>query len=193
MAITELQAAVPAPVIALAFTFLFTFLLTPRGSKMRTTVFAALLTACAATAFAAGNHAGGHGHDADHAIGKPGVAAKATRTIEVDMHDTMRFTPADIRVRQGETVRFIVRNAGVLKHELVLGTAKELAEHYELMKKHPEMEHDDPNMVTLAAGKQGEIVWQFTKAGRVDFACLQPGHYDAGMKGAVRVDKTARK
>jgi uncharacterized cupredoxin-like copper-binding protein len=160
---------------------------------MRTTVFAALLTACAATAFAAGNHGGGHGHDADHAIGKPGVAAKATRTIEVDMHDTMRFTPADIRVRQGETVRFIVRNAGVLKHELVLGTAKELAEHYELMKKHPEMEHDDPNMVTLAAGKRGEIVWQFTKAGRVDFACLQPGHYDAGMKGAVRVDKTARK
>lgn len=115
----------------------------------------------------------------------------ATRTINVDMTDGMRFTPADIKVKQGETVRFVVKNSGQLKHELVLGTEKELKEHYEAMKKNPEMEHADPNMVTLAAGKSGEIVWQFTKAGKVDFACLQPGHYDAGMKGAVTVAKTA--
>ena len=47
--------------------------------------------------------------------------------------------------------------------------------------------------VTLAPGKTGEIVWQFTKAGKVDFACLQPGHYDAGMKGAVNVSKAPAK
>ncbi|MBT2333049.1 cupredoxin family protein [Variovorax paradoxus] len=158
---------------------------------LRNTAFAALATLAAAGASAAGNHAGGHGHDADEAIGKPGVAAKATRTVHVDMTDSMRFAPADIRVKQGETVRFVVKNSGQLKHELVLGTEKELKEHYEAMKKNPEMEHDDPNMVTLAAGKSGEIVWQFTKAGKVDFACLQPGHYDAGMKGAVNVSKTA--
>ncbi len=45
---------------------------------------------------------------------------------------------------------------------------------------------------TLAAGKTGEVVWQFTRAGKVDFACLQPGHYDAGMKGTVNVGRTAR-
>jgi len=158
----------------------------------RNTAFAALLALAGAGASAAGNHAGGHGHghgDGDEAVGKPGTAAKATRTINVDMTDGMRFTPADIRVKQGETVRFVVKNSGQLKHELVLGTEKELKEHYEAMKKNPEMEHADPNMVTLAAGKSGEIVWQFTKAGRVDFACLQPGHYDAGMKGAVTVAK----
>ena len=160
---------------------------------LRNTLFAAVLALAAASAFAAGNHAGGHGSDAELAIGKPGVAAQATRTIQVDMHDNMRFTPADIRVHQGETVRFVVKNVGVIKHELVLGTDKELKEHYAVMMKHPEMEHADPNMVTLAAGKTGEIVWQFTQAGKVDFACLQPGHYDAGMKGAVRVDKAARK
>jgi len=156
----------------------------------RNSAFAALLALAAAGASATGNHAGGHGHgDSDEAIGKPGTAAKATRTINVDMTDGMRFTPGDIRVKQGETVRFVVKNSGQLKHELVLGTEKELKEHYEAMKKNPEMEHADPNMVTLVAGNSGEIVWQFTKAGKVDFACLQPGHYDAGMKGAVTVAK----
>jgi uncharacterized cupredoxin-like copper-binding protein len=103
------------------------------------------------------------------------------------MTDAMRFTPASIEVKRNETVRFRITNSGKIKHEMVLGTEKELKEHYELMKKNPEMEHDDPNMVTLGPGKSGEIVWQFTKAGKVDFGCLQPGHYDAGMKGAVKV------
>lgn len=157
----------------------------------RNAVTAALVALAAAGAFAAGNHAGGHGQD--DAIGKPGVAAKATRTVKVDMTDGMRFHPSSIDVKQNETVRFVVTNSGKLKHELVLGTETELKEHYEAMKKNPEMEHADPNMVTLAGGKKGEIVWQFTRAGKVDFACLQPGHYDAGMKGAVNVTKAARK
>lgn len=156
----------------------------------RNTAFAALVAMTAAVASASGTHTGGH--DADEAIGKPGVATKATRTINVDMTDAMRFTPAGINVKQGETVRFIIKNSGVLKHELVLGTEKELKEHYEVMKQNPEMEHADPNMVTLAPGKSGEIVWQFTKAGKVDFGCLQPGHYDAGMKGTVKVTKAGK-
>lgn len=161
-------------------------------SIFRNTALAALVALAAAGASASGTHAGGHGHDADEAIGKPGLAAKATRTINVDMADNMRFTPADISVTQGETVRFVIKNSGQIKHELVLGTDKELKEHYEAMKKNPEMEHADPNMVTLAGGKTGEIVWQFTKAGKVDFGCLQPGHYDAGMKGAVKVSKSSK-
>ncbi len=136
------------------------------------------------SAIAAGNHAGGHD---DEAVGKPGVASNVTRTIKVDMTDAMRFNASKIAVKQGETIRFVVSNSGKLKHEMVLGTLKELKEHAEAMKKNPEMEHADANMVTLAPGKTGEIVWQFTKAGKVDFACLQPGHYDAGMKGMVTV------
>jgi uncharacterized cupredoxin-like copper-binding protein len=143
------------------------------------------LTGATAT-FSAGNHAGGHAH-ANDAIGKAGNAAKVSRTVNVDMTDAMRFTPSSITVKQGETIRLVVKNSGKLKHELVLGTEKELKEHYEVMKKHPEMEHDDPNMVTVAPGKTGEVIWQFTKAGTVDFACLQPGHYDAGMKGVFKV------
>ena len=127
-----------------------------------------------------------HEHESD-AIGVAGVSARAARTVTVDMSDQMRFNPSSLAVRQGETVRFVVKNSGAVKHEFVLGTEKELKEHYELMKKFPEMEHSDPNMVTVAPGKTGEVVWQFTKSGKVDFACLQPGHYDAGMKGAVTV------
>ena len=140
----------------------------------------------AMSAMAAGSHGGGHGHD-DEAVGKPGVAAKVSRTITMDMTDDMRFHASDIAAKQGETIRFIVKNSGKVKHEMVLGTAKDLKDHYEVMKENPEMEHADANMVTVAPGKSGEIIWQFTKAGKVDFACLQPGHYDAGMKGLVQV------
>jgi uncharacterized cupredoxin-like copper-binding protein len=139
------------------------------------------------TVFAAGNHAGGHA-DSD-AIGKPGKATNAKRTVKVEMLDTMRFNPQSITVKQGETIKFVVKNPGKVKHEMVLGTEKELKEHAEVMKKNPEMEHDDANQITVQPGKSGEIIWQFTKAGKVNFACLQPGHYDAGMAGTVTVKK----
>ena len=139
----------------------------------------------ALSAMATGNHAGGHG--GVDAVGKPGLAAQVTRTVNVDMTDDMRFHSSKIAVKQGETIRFVVRNSGQLKHEMVLGTIKDLKDHYEVMEKNPEMEHADVNMVTVAPGKRGEIIWQFTKAGKVDFACLQPGHYEAGMKGSVDV------
>ena len=134
-------------------------------------------------------HSDGHAHEhgESDAIGEAGTASKVDRTVTVTMSDSMRFTPASVAAKQGETIKFVVKNAGQLKHEMVLGTEKELEEHYELMKKFPEMEHSDPQMVTVGPGKTGEIVWRFTKSGKVDFACLQPGHYDAGMKGLVTV------
>ena len=142
------------------------------------------LALMAPIARAAGSHAGGHD---ESAIGEPGKAAKVNRTVQIDMSDAMRYSPASIDAKQGETIRFVVKNSGKVKHELVLGTEKELKEHYEVMKKNPEMEHDDPSMVTVAPGKSGEVIWRFTQSGKVDFACLQPGHYDAGMKGLVNV------
>ncbi len=153
-------------------------------SKFLSSLAILALAIAAGASHASGQHAGGHdGGD----IGEPGSAAQATRTVQIDMSDAMRFTPSSVDVRPGETVRFVVKNSGQIRHELVLGTEKELRQHYELMKKNPEMEHADDNMVTVAPGQSGEIVWRFTKAGKVDFACLQPGHYDAGMKGAVKV------
>jgi uncharacterized cupredoxin-like copper-binding protein len=59
--------------------------------------------------------------------------------------------------------------------------------HYEATKKFPEMEHDEPNMVHVKPGESGEMVWQFTKAGEFEFACLIPGHREAGMHGKIIV------
>lgn len=138
-----------------------------------------------ALAGASGDHAGGHDHGS--VIGQPGKGENVTRTMTIEMSDAMRYTPAEVAVTQGETVKFIVRNIGKLPHEMVLGTEQELKEHYEVMKKNPEMEHADENMVTVQPGETGEIIWQFTQAGKVDFACLLPGHYEKGMKGVVNV------
>jgi uncharacterized cupredoxin-like copper-binding protein len=123
----------------------------------------------------------------DTTFGREGDPAKATRTIRVDMSDAMRFTPADITVKRGETVKLVATNKGQVLHEMVLGTSDELKKHAEMMKKHPGMEHDEPHMAHVKPGKSGEIVWQFTKAGEFQFACLIPGHFEAGMVGKVTV------
>jgi uncharacterized cupredoxin-like copper-binding protein len=156
-------------------------------SKLATAFLATLaITSVPFSALAAGSHDGGHGH-AESAIGKPGVVAKVTRTITVEMTDSMRYTPSDIQAKKGETIRLLVKNNGKVKHEMSLGTEKELLAHLEEMKKFPGMEHDEPGKLTLAPGTEGEIIWQFSKAGTVNFACLMPGHYEAGMKGQVKV------
>lgn len=138
-------------------------------------------------ASASHEHTDGHDHLAETAIGLPGNTAEVERTVVVDMADTMRFSPDNLNVKQGETVRLVVRNTGNVRHELTLGTIADLKEHAALMLKHPNMQHKDPNMVQVNPGEVKEVVWKFSKAGKVDFACLQPGHFEAGMKGLVQV------
>ena len=95
--------------------------------------------------------------------------------------------PERIEVKAGETVRLNVRNSGKIRHELVLGTDADLKAHYDMMMKDPGMRHEEANSISLDAGKSGQIVWRFDKAGTVSFGCLGPGHYAAGMKGSVTV------
>jgi uncharacterized cupredoxin-like copper-binding protein len=129
------------------------------------------------------------GHAAD--LGRPGNPHDVTRTIELEMSDNMRFRPERIVVRRGETIRFIVRNTGRLRHEMVLGTMEELKGHAERMRKFPKMKHADPNQVSVEPGKTGELIWQFTRDGTFDFACLTPGHFEVGMVGEIVVGRNA--
>ncbi|MCU0922679.1 MAG: cupredoxin family protein [Burkholderiaceae bacterium] len=158
------------------------------------TVVAALATVSAA-AWAHGDkaHAGTAGpvvkEQKDWGIA--GDAKAVTRTVEIRMTDAMRFTPDRIEVRQGDTVRFVVRNTGKVMHEFVIGTKKELDAHAALMVKFPDMEHDEPYMAHVAPGQTGEIVWTFNRAGDFDFACLIAGHYQAGMVGRIQVASAA--
>ena len=119
--------------------------------------------------------------------GIAGDAKAVKRTVTLTMSDTMRFTPDKIEVKQGDTIKIVMKNDGKQLHEMVLGTKKELDEHAALMVKFPNMEHDEPYMAHVPAGKTGEIIWKFNKAGDFDFACLIAGHYQAGMVGTINV------
>jgi len=119
--------------------------------------------------------------------GIAGEAKSVKRTIQVGTSDAMRFTPDAIHVKRGETVRFVFRNDGKQLHEVVLGTKQELDKHAALMLKFPNMEHEEPYMAHVPAGKTAEIIWTFNRTGDFDFACLIAGHYQAGMVGKITV------
>lgn len=89
----------------------------------------------------------------EHAFGREGDPKKVSRTIKLDMTDALRFTPGEVTVKRGETVKFVVSNSGKRLHEMVLGTTGELREHAELMKKFPDMEHADANMAHVKPGQ----------------------------------------
>jgi uncharacterized cupredoxin-like copper-binding protein len=120
-------------------------------------------------------------------IGQPGNPREVSRTISIAMSDNMRFTPDRIEVRNGETIRFALQNQGQLRHELVLGEPEALRRHAAMMQMMPDMQHSGPNMASLAPGESGQLIWKFTRTGTVSFACLQSGHLEAGMRGAVAV------
>jgi uncharacterized cupredoxin-like copper-binding protein len=120
-------------------------------------------------------------------FGIAGDPKQVSRTIDIAMSDDMRFTPSTIDVRLGSTLRLRLRNRGKVMHELVIGTPAELAEHAELMKKFPDMEHDEPHMSHVPPAEAGEVVWRFNRAGTFKFACLIPGHFEAGMVGTIHV------
>ena len=131
-----------------------------------------------------------HSHD-DHGqtdYGMAGDPSKVSRTIKLSMGDNFRFTPDNISIKQGETIKFVVANMGKIQHEMVIGTLKGIQEHAEMMKQRPVMQHIDPNMTSVKPSNAGEIVWTFNKSGQFDFACLQPGHSEAGLKGKLMGD-----
>lgn len=180
------------------------FVLTASESARRTTrrigaTAAMVLVAAAATAYSSYVWAHGERSHSAHSAGAAdmikeqtdwgigGEAAEVTRTIEVDMTDDMRFTPNRIDVKLGETVRIVAVNRGQVLHEIVIGSAQELAHHAELMKKHPNMAHDEPYMAHVDPGQKGDIVWVFNRPGTFEFACLIPGHFEAGMTGTIVV------
>jgi len=139
---------------------------------------------------AAGSGEAGHKHGTAFSAGEPGDREKPFRTIKVTMAESagkMSFVPDHVEVRKGEQIKFVLYNSGALEHEFVLATAKENRKHAEAMKKNPDMQHQDPNAARVMPEKTDEIIWKFTKQGEFEFACLIPGHHEAGMFGTVEV------
>ena len=99
----------------------------------------------------------------------------------------MLFVPDRVEVQRGEQVRFVLNNDGKLDHEFVLDDARgEPQARRSRCRRTPTW-----SMTTRTRSgsrrKTGEIVWHFTKAGTFEFACLIPGHREAGMTGKIIV------
>jgi uncharacterized cupredoxin-like copper-binding protein len=135
-----------------------------------------------------GHH--GHEHVTEEAYGRPGDPTRRGRVVQVAMRETesgMAFSPSHLEVALGEQIQFVLRNFGELDHELVIGTKEANLKHAEEMASHPDMAHDDPNAKRLRPKTSGVLRWQFTQAGEFEYACLIPGHREAGMVGTVVV------
>ena len=138
-------------------------------------------------------HGHSHGNDQGHTDSAAPLAQVVSRSIDVRMDDTMRFAPDTLQVQVGETIRFVVHNAGKVAHELVLGTDADIRAHAEDMKKGTDHSHSHAGAaaISVAPGQTGELVVTFPKTGTLQMACLIPGHFEAGMKGQLKVSSEA--
>ncbi|MGB9429309.1 MAG: plastocyanin/azurin family copper-binding protein [Gammaproteobacteria bacterium] len=128
------------------------------------------------------------------AFGHPGPGSGPVHVIHIQVLDTLRFEPARIVVTRGETVKFVVSNAGKLAHEFVIGDAAVQAAHEKEMRAMAGMSmQDDVNGISLPPGETRYLVWTFTRDGTVEYACHDPGHFAAGMVGKIRIQSPSRR
>ena len=155
--------------------------------------FIAMLCATAlagpGSALANREHTHEHGAHAQSSAGAPGDAAKVSKIFHVRMLDTMRFEPSTFEVRSGQTVKFVVTNAGQVRHEFGIGTPDEQRAHAEMMLADPDMKHEEGSVVSVEPGQTKELTWRFGRAGQYEAACQVPGHYPAGMTAQIVVKR----
>lgn len=132
-------------------------------------------------------YANAHYSDTDVNIGKPGSIDKVERVIKLTQVDNM-FLPAEITVNEGETIQFVIKNGGNHKHEMLIGSMADLKKAAHVRRANPDNAHVEANLVQLEPGEQKELIWQFTHAGVIDFACPLPGHFKK-MRGKIIVEK----
>ncbi len=135
----------------------------------------------------------GHDHHGGMKVtfGNPGTESEVTKTINVEANDQMKFVFDRTDIKRGDVVKFVIKNTGQTRHEFSIGDALYQRAHAAMMKKMPNMVHNDPNMVTLEPGETKMLIWKFDKPvqGKLVFACHIPGHFEAGMKTEVVLAK----
>jgi uncharacterized cupredoxin-like copper-binding protein len=115
--------------------------------------------------------------------GQSGVLGPGPVDVVLDINYT-RFTPSRLRVHEGTTVRFILRNHDPIRHELIVGPADVHARHANGTEAvHPPR----PGEVTVEPNATASTTYEFEQAGAVIFACHLPAHNEYGMNGAVEV------
>ena len=127
--------------------------------------------------------------DADLVLG----TEEAPRDVAITMTDTLRFDPGTIAVHQGETIRFLLENPTVAPHDFTLGDMDAQMHHHEEMSAGMGHGHDSagadgmPGAVSLEPGGSAEVIVTFEEPGETLVGCHVPGHWEAGMLGALLV------
>ena len=143
-------------------------------------------------------------------IGEKGKLSEVTRTIEIKMYDNY-YEPKEIKIKKGETIKFIVHNYGELVHEFNIATKEmhikhqpemmKMVEHEilladridkekmkEMAKKDHSMAHSHSNSVLLEPNEISEIIWKFSTTANLEAACNVPGHYEVGMVADIKIN-----
>ena len=68
--------------------------------------------------------------------------ASSTRTVEIDMRD-IEFSPDQVDVQEGETVRFVFHNSGAVTHDAFIGDEAAQDDHEMEMREMGGMGDDD--------------------------------------------------
>ena len=147
--------------------------------------------------------------DKNMKIGSKGDETDITRVIKVVMYDNY-YEPSSFQIKEGETIKFEVENAGMLVHEFNIANKMMHMKHQpemikmaengillafsidkEKMKKMAKMDksmgHSHSNSVLLEPKQKGDIIWKFDNAINIEVACNVPGHYQAGMIAKVNI------
>ncbi len=114
-------------------------------------------------------------------------APAGMREVTVTMTDELRFEPDTLTVAAGETVRFVVHNAGASEHELLIGDEAAQASFAAEMADGHDDAHVGEAGIALGPGDTGEFTYTFGEPGELLIGCHEPGHYDGGMVGRITV------
>ena len=143
-------------------------------------------------------------------IGEKGDPNNYDRLVKISMYDNY-FEPNTIKVKKGETIRFIVTNNGDLVHEYNIGTKQMHRDHEmemqklidheiividkidkdkmkKMSKKDHSLAHSHYNSLMLEPNETGELTWKFNKNTVLEIACNIPGHYESGMIAKILID-----
>ena len=143
-----------------------------------------------------------HAQQDPFAFGEPGIQARVDRTIQITTSENS-FSVSSISVRAGETVEFLVTNAGEELHEFMITTADQYRTHLETMADMMSDEDgleglrqatlqdgdmmDEPNVIFVEPGFTESLIWTFSKAGPLIFACNVRDGSDRAIQGDLTV------
>lgn len=124
---------------------------------------------------------------ASGASAPPSPPTDGLREIQVELTDGLRIRPDVLNVSAGETVRFVVTNAGSADHEFFIGDEMAQEAHEKEMNTTGGRLVDSADGVGVEPRQREALVFTFVEAGSLIAGCHLPGHYGAGMRATIAI------